>query len=602
MEFIVQEYFVDNNKNTGKKGSKNKNKDKGKDNDKDKVKDNVKNKGKDNDKNKGKDNNKDKVKDSKEKKQKSEEKTSGKLKISIDIEEIKSYIYKVSKEILVRKIQIAIVKFLLQYHSTKVPFNEYTSKLVKFLNYQEFLEIVQKLIYTREITPCACLKQFLSQIGTYINDINPAVVPKSAILEASTKMLDNLDFRVPSQEVRDTILKLPEFDKDSTIFDVCYYCLQKTGKYLISCPICGVVLLCSDACNKADIKSKTQQRHHCRQIFYNAKKMKLFQVEPGCENKFRQFQKLFAELPSNSTTCLMGQYHLEQKYSPTKNAASRFSERLSIISSRNSKTLSLTFQGDRYKFRKSSGCPRATRLQPCRLAKSQGSCSTHRRSFQKSNTSTNFETPSCVYSDIHQGKKYSLPSAEMPQQMPKLTLLEHLLKSMAMSTSDQILAAPKPILLSSQEKQTTDLPPQKDEIIFTEVVTSQREIILAAADLSKIPKLETKKSIHDFLQHQEQQRSVEKITRLIDKNNNYKKTKKYFFKQSNTIKNEAPKLKSNKSVLPKAYNKFFVHFRKIFPDLDLTTLVLPYACYSNGQLYYRFLDKDPVFMETYSTV
>lgn len=54
--------------------------------------------------------------------------------------------------------------------------------------------------------------------------------------------------------------------------------------------------------------------------------------------------------------------------------------------------------------------------------------------------------------------------------------------------------------------------------------------------------------------------------------------------------------------LPKEYLYFLEKFTKLFPDFDLSALILPYACFADGQLYYRFNEKKPIFVETYSNV
>ncbi|KAB0793109.1 hypothetical protein PPYR_12729 [Photinus pyralis] len=54
--------------------------------------------------------------------------------------------------------------------------------------------------------------------------------------------------------------------------------------------------------------------------------------------------------------------------------------------------------------------------------------------------------------------------------------------------------------------------------------------------------------------------------------------------------------------LPKTYQCFLEKIAIYWPELDLSALFVPYACYNNGQLYYRFHFQNVVFGETYSLV
>ncbi|KAF2901122.1 hypothetical protein ILUMI_05065 [Ignelater luminosus] len=52
--------------------------------------------------------------------------------------------------------------------------------------------------------------------------------------------------------------------------------------------------------------------------------------------------------------------------------------------------------------------------------------------------------------------------------------------------------------------------------------------------------------------------------------------------------------------LPSKYQYFLEKISTFWPELDLSMLFLPYACFKDGQLYYKFLSNKPIFMETYS--
>lgn len=51
--------------------------------------------------------------------------------------------------------------------------------------------------------------------------------------------------------------------------------------------------------------------------------------------------------------------------------------------------------------------------------------------------------------------------------------------------------------------------------------------------------------------------------------------------------------------IPDRYQKFIEVIGTYFPEIDLTTWLLPYTCYSGGQLYYKFCTND-LFKESYS--
>lgn len=53
--------------------------------------------------------------------------------------------------------------------------------------------------------------------------------------------------------------------------------------------------------------------------------------------------------------------------------------------------------------------------------------------------------------------------------------------------------------------------------------------------------------------------------------------------------------------LPPHYQYFMRKLLELFPDLDLSSLLLPYACYKDGELYYKFIE-NKYFCSTYSHV
>ncbi|KAF5302572.1 hypothetical protein FQA39_LY10190 [Lamprigera yunnana] len=54
--------------------------------------------------------------------------------------------------------------------------------------------------------------------------------------------------------------------------------------------------------------------------------------------------------------------------------------------------------------------------------------------------------------------------------------------------------------------------------------------------------------------------------------------------------------------LPKELDKYLGKMARLWLDYDLSVLFLPYVCYRDGQLYYRFDKVDPTFVETYSLI
>ncbi|XP_045476005.1 uncharacterized protein LOC123681765 [Harmonia axyridis] len=54
--------------------------------------------------------------------------------------------------------------------------------------------------------------------------------------------------------------------------------------------------------------------------------------------------------------------------------------------------------------------------------------------------------------------------------------------------------------------------------------------------------------------------------------------------------------------ISKVYQYFLELIVKYFPDFDLSCLMLPFACFMDGQLYYKFADALPYYCKTYSTI
>lgn len=54
--------------------------------------------------------------------------------------------------------------------------------------------------------------------------------------------------------------------------------------------------------------------------------------------------------------------------------------------------------------------------------------------------------------------------------------------------------------------------------------------------------------------------------------------------------------------IPNKFQYLLEQISQCFHNLNLSELFMPYACYSNGQLYYRFYKMNPIFCRTYSIV
>lgn len=181
-------------------------------------------------------------------------------------DEIKTMLLNAARATLLRFVQAKAVAYLYEFFYQDVYDKDILEAFGKFVTPSEALRILQVLIHAEKIYVDNDTKLVCSDLIDSVKECHPIV---SEQVDPETEdMISTLDFSVQKNENTTNIDV--EIDPLESKYKVCFHCCRKAGKLLFPCPKCGLIYFCSDECNY--LNNKMDNKHSCGLLFYNSEK------------------------------------------------------------------------------------------------------------------------------------------------------------------------------------------------------------------------------------------------------------------------------------------------------------------------------------------
>lgn len=328
---------------------------------------------------------------------------------------------------------------------------------------------------------------------------------------------------------------LPPGIDNAIKYEVCFHCLKRSNKVLLLCPRCQLIYFCSDVCNKANLKLQTI--HTCNINFYASISERL--KSPDASEDKQNLSELYNRVRENCEKRWLKKREEEIKLKKKK-----------IEEEMKSDIYGIRFLRRMNQLKNMSKTPTLTTL--------LGSAS---------NTG--------IESEERAGLKKKREKS--------------FLSNRTFTSSNKI----KPTSRDNENKNI-------DDKKYKCMVTKKHVISLLELE-DKTDKEKQCKEIKCVCKtcaiQEEHAKKIKHKCIAVDAPK--KVREKFKVIKENDISTKANAIVKKLRQIPSRYREFIELLTKYFPDVDFSSLFLPYACYSNGQMYYKFLDKD-FYTKTYS--
>lgn len=196
-----------------------------------------------------------------------------------------AYLKELGREILMNLYRYNAIQILILFASEDLLYHKCLVNMAKFFTIQEALDCLKFHIHRNKII---LDDEYVGNIVKVLNYIkaqsdkgkelkknvqkNPETSSEPSLEELVSKL--HKDFDVPNYIV------MYALDSNPEKYEVCFHCLRKSNKKLLSCPCCGSVKFCSEMCNKYNNKLST--KHSCNILFYD-------EMKSSCEKSTDNF-------------------------------------------------------------------------------------------------------------------------------------------------------------------------------------------------------------------------------------------------------------------------------------------------------------------------
>ncbi|KAK9680438.1 Ankyrin repeats (3 copies) [Popillia japonica] len=524
-------------------------------------------------------------------------------------EEVKKCLIECAKRMLQKHIQYEAFRNIKRFIFQLVPLdNEVMITLAKFLPTRDLIHLVQLLIHRGRLKPTPST---LYVITTMLELSKKCETTRnkdkkykgSEINLFTTDIIERFDWSENIPTIYYNMIE-PELDTQTEKYTVCFYCLKKIQKDLIVCPICGLVYFCCQECNKLSIKESTV--HKCNTLFYDDQKQireymlvnglkyrpsmlhdKLQELDMILREKYGRFfsdaemdgdEICFDKLGSQIFDKILNDPHFKEKVKNVlfETGLSDFENNIKkqqqleekYQQQRTRSNLSIRSSKDRIK-RAESGKASSSSvlLDESMQRKAKGDQSKTKKKSESSEIKTKDESD----------------KARRDKSESKVSKL----KSPATQKGD-----------GSKSKDSQGV--SKIETLYRRDKSKggqskgdrSSKYAVYSHDLSKSERTRNMKERYDREQTLfKQYKGNLGVRDILDS--------KFGFAELNKM---GKNFLEHFNTLPHKCQFLIERLSNLFPDLDFSTLFWPYVCYVDGQLYYRFLEERPVFLETYSNV
>lgn len=201
-------------------------------------------------------------------------KTKGKKKEKLpDQVLMQNYLLQRSREVLLKRIQCQVTKFLYQFMDEYIPVDD-VIELVQYLTPEIVCYNIELLLREGELSFDDLHFDTLYRLTHFVANANKSITSpsssKSEHLQTAQEALNILQAMDISEKPKFEGAVHPSVDPDDDKYVVCFYCCRKKGRELYHCPKCEMIYFCSELCNK--LCSKSKLNHVCDLIFYKTQK------------------------------------------------------------------------------------------------------------------------------------------------------------------------------------------------------------------------------------------------------------------------------------------------------------------------------------------
>ena len=564
---------------------------------------------------------------------------------------LKSHLVNRAKEFLSRHIQGTALRYLIQFAACDEELGDDVAEtLARFLDMDDCRRIIQIFLNENQLKCCEETKIICLDVLNFVSSINKSTQCKlrggklsERKIPSPEEVLNSIDWK-KCYTKRKSGLPLPEVDKDIQKYEVCFHCCRKIRKDLIACPNCELVYFCSQDCNQ--LSNKEQTIHKCKLSFYNNEKLrqkdkhdvrtsKLLNKLKQTDNFLRTsgfLQKYFRPYHGDVTTAPKQSFTFKHDRSRKRSRDDKSVESRSETSSRGrhkhkskSDVLQSVDVKDLSRFLKKSTRNDEERNES-KLKKSYKKLKSDGKTLEEVDTETSQVSKKKKdkmtlnlkgvdgKEKFHKGLK-SLASEQ--KQVHEVKLKDKKGKTKVVTETDkhhvELIAK---LSYREERKHANMYGDKKLRERFDRESKFRKTNVKFETKQSAVKKTSKAdgKSGKSYKTGLSLKRKGERDDETKEAHTNLQKSA-YFSKFPGVATREdfiVPRNYSQTNLqlrgastirrLPNKFQHFMEIISKLFPGLDLTLLLLPYVCYGDGQLYYRFLTEKPIFMSTYSDV
>ncbi|KAJ3652345.1 hypothetical protein Zmor_018320 [Zophobas morio] len=179
------------------------------------------------------------------------------------------HIIEMSRKILFQHLQAKAVENLYILVLERLIADPMIVVLTNFFTPQEALNIIPLLFKYGRLSLDKLMFSAIYNFLTFIkiqHNMDPELQEHE--IEEIDKILKLKSMKTIKEVPRNANFILPEVDTDVKKYTICYRCLQSEGKILVKCPSCELVYFCSEECNS--LSDKFDKYHYCKIPFYQA--------------------------------------------------------------------------------------------------------------------------------------------------------------------------------------------------------------------------------------------------------------------------------------------------------------------------------------------
>ncbi|XP_044758863.1 uncharacterized protein LOC123316721 [Coccinella septempunctata] len=188
-----------------------------------------------------------------------------------------AYLKEIGRNILMTLYRYKAVQILLLFASEDLLYHKCLENMAKLFTIQEALDCVKLFIKKNNVILDMDYEENILRVLNFIRDKSVRVkdMKKDHTKNAPITQEPSLIFQEEISKLHKKY-EVPNYivmyalDSNPDKYEVCFHCMRKSNKKLISCPCCDTVKFCSEMCNKYNMKLGT--KHACNLFFYDETK------------------------------------------------------------------------------------------------------------------------------------------------------------------------------------------------------------------------------------------------------------------------------------------------------------------------------------------